>query len=68
MRHGKTAWMVKHQNSDQIHAGIKGLLSDPKLCQNLRRKGQQLVRDRFNLDAMMDPLEQLYQNCTQKPV
>jgi glycosyltransferase involved in cell wall biosynthesis len=60
VEHQSSAWLVPHRDSDATFAGIEALLDDPELCRTLRENGRALVRERFGLDTMIEPLSQLY--------
>lgn len=58
--HGKNAWLVDYENSDQIYEGLVRLLGDPRLRESLVREGRASVDPRFDHVRMVRDLENLY--------
>lgn len=64
VRDGRNALVVGHKSSEQIHAALRRLLSDPRLTESLRKQGRADVADRFTLDRKVHLLEELYSGTT----
>jgi glycosyltransferase involved in cell wall biosynthesis len=56
----KNALVVPYQNSEAVTVAIKRILEDDTLRQNLIRQGKESVRPRFELQNMIQSLENLY--------
>lgn len=60
MEHKRHAWIVEHQNSEQIYAGICNILTDNVLRNTMVNNGLLLVKEKFGLENMIKSLESLY--------
>ena len=63
---GVTGLIVPPGNSAALAAAMIRLLENPELAARLGREGQERVRQRFSLDAMVHATEDLYQSLIEK--
>jgi len=57
--HKQNAWLVPYKDSGAITVGIKAILSDQTLQQNLVKNGRETAKN-FSLQKMIDKLNNLY--------
>ena len=62
--HGETGFLVPPGDLRALTARIAQLEADPALRERLGRRGQQLVRDQFSVEKMVDSLHALYLRLT----
>lgn len=60
----KIGYVVKY-NSEELKKGIFNLLSDERLRRKLGDNGKKLVSEKFDLDIVVDKIENMYNNCLQ---
>jgi len=58
--HKESAYLVDHQNENQIVEGIKELLKNIPLQQKIRKNGRKIVENSFNVEGMINAFEELY--------
>lgn len=56
----ENAIIVDYQNSEEIYQAILLLLSNPDLCDRLIRNGKKIIEEKFQLNTMIEKLENLY--------
>src|SRR5262249_52047183 len=59
VRHRENAWVVEHENADQILEAMKTLLDDSALRESLIRQGQRNM-EAFALQRHVDELDRYY--------
>ena len=59
-KHKENAYLVDHQNEEQIVEGIKELLENIPLQQKIRTNGRKIVESSFDVKRMMNSFEELY--------
>lgn len=56
----ENAIIVDYQNSDEIYQAIRLLLTNPDLCDRITRNGKKIIEEKFQLESMIEKLENLY--------
>ena len=59
LEHGVTGWLVPPADVSALRQALQHLLSQPELCQQLGRQGQERVQQRFAFEAMVDELQSI---------
>ena len=62
----ETGFLVAPGDLTELSQRLLQLASNPELCARLGRRGQQLVKDSFSLEGMVEQLYALYQDLAQK--
>ena len=57
----ETGFLVEPHNPEQLAQNIIHLASDPKLRKHMGNAGKKSVDERFNVDTMIEQIDQLYQ-------
>lgn len=65
-RNGETGFLVTPRDLEALTDRVLQLAGDPALRERLGQSGQQLVRERFPLDRMIDELHALYRKLARE--
>jgi glycosyltransferase involved in cell wall biosynthesis len=66
---GETGFLLKPRNLDGLIAKLLVLAGNPDLCRRLGQRGQELVRQWFSIERMIEDLYSLYQKLlTEHPI
>jgi len=60
VHHGETGLLFEEEDWEALASAMDGLLSDPRRCEALGTRARDLVRERFDFDAMVDHYERIY--------
>jgi len=61
---GETGFLIDQKRSDQIIEKMELLMADPRLAKTMGQKGQQRIREHFDLAKMTDSFKKLYSNLS----
>jgi glycosyltransferase involved in cell wall biosynthesis len=61
---GETGFLVDQKRSDQIIEKMELLMNDPRLAATMGQKGQQRIRENFDLAKMTDSFKMLYKRLS----
>lgn len=59
---GKSGFLVKEKDVDGLAYYLDKLVENPELREEMGRKGRKIVMERFNLEGMIEELEEIYGN------
>ncbi len=60
IKHKKNAWVAAYENENDIYTGIKSLLDDKVLAEEIKETGKKDVRKLFALEKMIKGFEEIY--------
>jgi glycosyltransferase involved in cell wall biosynthesis len=58
---GETGILVQARNYKSLAENVVSLLNKPQLAKKIAKKGQERVKKDFNLEAMTDKYQEIYQ-------